>query len=110
MKEQLETSLDRIDASEDVWEQASEVQETLTEQTQHRSASIPVFSSRRLPALMCWRSCTMTATSTPSPGSPSSPPGGSGRLARCSASLRPSRPSIRARCLASLDVRHIGST
>jgi hypothetical protein len=26
MKEQLETSLDRIDAPEDVWEQASEIQ------------------------------------------------------------------------------------
>ena len=41
MKEQLEASLDRIDAPEDIWEQASEIQEALTEQAQHRSVSIP---------------------------------------------------------------------
>jgi predicted nucleic acid-binding protein len=40
MKEQLEASLDRIDTPEDIWEQASEIQEALTEQAQHRSASI----------------------------------------------------------------------
>ena len=41
MKEQLEASMDRIDTPEDIWEQAAEIQEALTEQTQHRSASIP---------------------------------------------------------------------
>jgi predicted nucleic acid-binding protein len=41
MKEQLEASMDRIDAPEDIWEQAAEIQEALTEQAQHRSASIP---------------------------------------------------------------------
>ena len=41
MKEQLEASLDRVDTPEDIWEQAAEIQEALTEQAQHRSASIP---------------------------------------------------------------------
>ena len=41
MKEQLEASLDRVDVPADIWEQASEIQEALTEQAQHRSASIP---------------------------------------------------------------------
>jgi predicted nucleic acid-binding protein len=41
MKEQLEASLDPIDTPGDVWEQAAEIQEALTEQAQHRSASIP---------------------------------------------------------------------
>ena len=41
MKEQLEASLDRVDIPEDIWEQAAESQEALTEQPQHRSASIP---------------------------------------------------------------------
>ena len=41
MKEQLEASLDQIDPPEDIWEQAAEIQEALTEQAQHRSASIP---------------------------------------------------------------------
>ena len=41
MKEQLEASLDRIDIPGDIWEQAAEIQEALTEQAQHRSASIP---------------------------------------------------------------------
>jgi predicted nucleic acid-binding protein len=41
MKEQLEASLDQIDTPEDIWEQAVEIQEALTEQAQHRSASIP---------------------------------------------------------------------
>lgn len=41
MKEQLEASLNQIDTPEDIWEQASEIQEALTEQAQHRSASIP---------------------------------------------------------------------
>ena len=41
MKEQLEASLNRIDIPEDIWEQAAEIQEALTEQAQHRSASIP---------------------------------------------------------------------
>lgn len=40
MKEQLEASLERIDTPEDIWERASEIQEALTEQAQHRSASI----------------------------------------------------------------------
>jgi predicted nucleic acid-binding protein len=43
MKEQLEASLDRVDTPEDVWEQAAEIQEALTEQAQHRSASIPAL-------------------------------------------------------------------
>jgi predicted nucleic acid-binding protein len=41
VKEQLEASLDRVDIPEDIWEQAAEIQEALTEQAQHRSASIP---------------------------------------------------------------------
>jgi predicted nucleic acid-binding protein len=41
MKEQLEASLDRIDTPEDIWDQAAEIQEALTEQAQHRSATIP---------------------------------------------------------------------
>jgi predicted nucleic acid-binding protein len=41
MKEQLEASLDRVDTPEDIWEQAAEIQGALTEQAQHRSASIP---------------------------------------------------------------------
>jgi predicted nucleic acid-binding protein len=41
MKEQLEASLDQIDIPGDIWEQAAEIQEALTEQAQHRSASIP---------------------------------------------------------------------
>jgi predicted nucleic acid-binding protein len=40
MKEQLEASLDRIDTPDNIWEQASEIQEALTERAQHRSASI----------------------------------------------------------------------
>jgi predicted nucleic acid-binding protein len=40
MKEQLEASLNRVDTPEDIWEQAAEIQEALTEQAQHRSASI----------------------------------------------------------------------
>lgn len=39
MKEQLEASLDRIDTPQDIWEQAAEIQETLTGQAQHRPAS-----------------------------------------------------------------------
>jgi len=41
VKEQLEASLDRVDIPEDIWEQAAEIQGALTEQAQHRSASIP---------------------------------------------------------------------
>ena len=41
MKEQLEASLDRVDIPEDIWEQAADIQEALSEQAQHRSASIP---------------------------------------------------------------------
>ncbi len=41
MKEQLEASMDRIDTPPDIWEQAAQIQEALTEQAQHRSASIP---------------------------------------------------------------------
>ena len=41
MKEQLAASLDRVDTPQDIWEQAAEIQEALTEQAQHRSASIP---------------------------------------------------------------------
>jgi predicted nucleic acid-binding protein len=41
MKEQLEASLDRVDTPDDIWEQAAEIQGALTEQGQHRSASIP---------------------------------------------------------------------
>ena len=41
VKEQLEASLDRVDIPEDIWEQAAEIQEALTGQAQHRSASIP---------------------------------------------------------------------
>lgn len=40
MKEQLEASLERIDTPEDIWERASEIQEALTEQARHLSASI----------------------------------------------------------------------
>jgi predicted nucleic acid-binding protein len=41
MKEQLEASMDQIDIPGNIWEQAAEIQEALTEQAQHRSASIP---------------------------------------------------------------------
>ena len=41
MREQLEASLDRVDTPDDIWERAAEIQEALTEQAQHRSASIP---------------------------------------------------------------------
>ncbi len=41
VKEQLEAALDRVDTPEDIWERAAEIQEALTEQAQHRSASIP---------------------------------------------------------------------
>jgi predicted nucleic acid-binding protein len=41
MKEQLEASLDQVDTPEDIWRQAAEIQEVLTEQAQHRSVSIP---------------------------------------------------------------------
>ena len=41
MKEQLEASLDPVDTPHDIWERAAEIQEALTEQAQHRSASIP---------------------------------------------------------------------
>ena len=41
MKEQLTASLDRVDTPQDIWDQAAEIQEALTEQAQHRSASIP---------------------------------------------------------------------
>jgi predicted nucleic acid-binding protein len=41
MKEQLAASMDRVDTPEDIWDQAAEIQEALTEQAQHRSASIP---------------------------------------------------------------------
>jgi predicted nucleic acid-binding protein len=41
VKEQLGASLDWVDTPEDIWERASEIQEALTEQAQHRSASIP---------------------------------------------------------------------
>ena len=41
MKEQLAAALDRVDTPEDIWDQAAEIQEALTEQSQHRSASIP---------------------------------------------------------------------
>jgi predicted nucleic acid-binding protein len=41
MKEQLEASLDPVETPADIWEQAAGIQEALTEQAQHRSASIP---------------------------------------------------------------------
>lgn len=41
MKERLEAALDRVDTPEDIWDLAAEIQEALTEQAQHRSASIP---------------------------------------------------------------------
>jgi predicted nucleic acid-binding protein len=41
MREQLQASLERVDIPADVWEQASEIQEALAEQAEHRSASIP---------------------------------------------------------------------
>ena len=41
VKEQLAASLDRVDTPQDIWDQAAEIQEALTEQAQHRSASIP---------------------------------------------------------------------
>jgi predicted nucleic acid-binding protein len=41
MKEQLAASLDQVDTPADIWDQAAEIQEALTEQAQHRSASIP---------------------------------------------------------------------
>jgi predicted nucleic acid-binding protein len=41
MKEQLAASLDRVESAPDIWGQAAEIQEALTEQAQHRSASLP---------------------------------------------------------------------
>lgn len=41
LKERLDASLDMVYTPEDVWAQASGIQEALTEQAQHRSASIP---------------------------------------------------------------------
>lgn len=41
MREQLEASLDPVDIPPDIWERAAEIREALTEQAQHRSASIP---------------------------------------------------------------------
>jgi predicted nucleic acid-binding protein len=41
MKEQLQASLDPVQTPADIWKQAAEIQEALTEQAQHRSASIP---------------------------------------------------------------------
>ena len=41
MREQLAASLDHVDTPEDIWDQAAEIQEALTEKAQHRSASIP---------------------------------------------------------------------
>ena len=41
MKQQLEASLDPVDTPDDIWAQASDIQEALTEQGQHRSASLP---------------------------------------------------------------------
>jgi predicted nucleic acid-binding protein len=82
MKEQLEASLDRVDIPEDIWGQAAEIQEALTEQAQHRSASIAdlivaaTASARGLEILQ-------NGTSTPSRASPSSRPAGSSRPAAC---------------------------
>ena len=41
MKEQLQASLDPVETPADIWKRAAEIQEALTEQAQHRSASIP---------------------------------------------------------------------
>ena len=41
MKEQLEASLDPVDMPGDIWEQAAEIQEALTEQAQHRLTGEP---------------------------------------------------------------------
>jgi len=41
MKEQLQASLDPVETPADIWERAAEIREALTEQAQHRSASIP---------------------------------------------------------------------
>ena len=41
MKERLAAAMDRVDTPDDIWDQAAEIQEALTEQAQHRSASIP---------------------------------------------------------------------
>jgi hypothetical protein len=41
MKEQLQASLDQVETPADIWERAAVIQEALTEQAQHRSASIP---------------------------------------------------------------------
>jgi predicted nucleic acid-binding protein len=41
MKEQLAASLEHVDTPEDIWDLAAEIQEALTEQAQHRCASIP---------------------------------------------------------------------
>jgi predicted nucleic acid-binding protein len=41
MREQLAASLDPVDTPGDIWTEAAEIQEALTEQAQHRSASIP---------------------------------------------------------------------
>jgi predicted nucleic acid-binding protein len=41
MREHLEAPLDRVEIPDDIWEQAADIQEALTEKAQHRSASIP---------------------------------------------------------------------
>lgn len=41
IKEHLETAMIKIDTPDDIWQQAAEIQEALTEGAQHRSASIP---------------------------------------------------------------------
>jgi predicted nucleic acid-binding protein len=41
MKEQLQASLDPVGTPADIWKLAAEIREALTDQAQHRSASIP---------------------------------------------------------------------
>jgi predicted nucleic acid-binding protein len=40
MRQQLEASLEPVDTPPDLWARAEEIQEALTEQAQHRSASV----------------------------------------------------------------------
>lgn len=41
MKEQLAAAMIKVDMPDDLWQQAADIQEALTEGGQHRSASIP---------------------------------------------------------------------
>jgi predicted nucleic acid-binding protein len=69
MRQRFDESMEQVSTPENVWDLASEIQEALTEQGQHRCASIPDL--------------LIAATSRRSLGSPSNRRAGSSRQARC---------------------------